>query len=140
MDIINWLEVESNIYSSGQPDSHKWQEIAALGVKTVINLRPDAELQAPEQPQVEAAGMEYIQLPIASLNDFSADVVSQFQSLLNEKGNGLLVHCASGNRVGALFALAAAADGKSHDQAMERGRSAGLTKLAPQVEMLLSRG
>ena len=53
----------------------------------------------------------------------------------------MLLHCASGNRVGALLALAAAEDGASDDAALELGRRAGLGSQVPTVEQVLqSRG
>jgi hypothetical protein len=44
-----------------------------------------------------------------------------------------LLHCGSGNRVGALLALRESQDGADDESALEYGRSAGLTKLEPVV-------
>lgn len=137
MNVINWLEVEPQVYSAGQPDASAWADIAALGVKTVVNLRPRAEQMEDEQSLVEAAGMDYVYLPVASLNDLNDNMQRELNRLLDERDGGLLVHCASGNRVGALFALAYSRLGHNTEDAMARGASAGLTKLAPQVEIML---
>lgn len=136
MDVLNWCDVNDKLCCAGQPQPQDWSAIAASGVQTVVNLRPAAEQPLSEQPDVEAAGMRYVNIPIGSLNDFTEQAISQFRELLNSDDK-LLVHCASGNRVGALYAFTAAAEGKSVEQALELGRSAGLTKLAPMVEARL---
>lgn len=138
MDVFNWLEVEPHVFSAGQPGPDSWVAIAAAGVKTVVNLRPPEESEDDEQPLVEAAGMTYLNLPVSSLHDIDAAMIATLDTLL-AADDGLLVHCASGNRVGALFAFGAAANGQSFEAALARGQRAGLTRLAPQVAMLLQR-
>lgn len=137
MNVINWLEVEPQVYSAGQPDAAAWAEIAAAGVTTVVNLRPRAEQAEDEQAQVEAAGMSYHYWPVASLDDLSVEMAQQLHQLLDQQPQGLLVHCASGNRVGALFAMEQHIMGHNVEDSMARGRTAGLTKLAPQMELRL---
>lgn len=52
----------------------------------------------------------------------------------------MIVHCGSGNRVGALFALRAFHDeGYDLESAMEKGGLAGLTKLEPYVRQCLTK-
>ncbi len=59
--------------------------------------------------------------------------------LLEHKDKNVLVHCASGNRVGALFALRAAwLDGKEKDLALKIGRERGLTSLEKTVSEMLA--
>ncbi|HKJ95517.1 MAG TPA: hypothetical protein VKA32_07805, partial [Gammaproteobacteria bacterium] len=62
-----------------------------------------------------------------------ADAMKRFDA------DHLMVHCASGQRVGALVALKAGwIDGLPVDQAMEVGRKAGLERLEPVVRAQLS--
>ena len=49
----------------------------------------------------------------------------------------MLVHCASGNRVGALIALSAADEGVPVEEALARGRAAGMTSTEARVRELL---
>ena len=52
-----------------------------------------------------------------------------------------MVHCASGNRVGAMLALKAAwIDGASPEEALQLGVDAGLTRLHDRVATLLEQG
>ena len=58
--------------------------------------------------------------------------------LAQAEGERTLLHCASGNRVGALMALRAAwLHGASDEEALAIGRAHGLASLRGQVEMLL---
>ncbi len=50
----------------------------------------------------------------------------------------VLLHCASGNRVGALLALRARMHGASPEEALELGNEAGLSSLRSTVETLLN--
>jgi protein tyrosine phosphatase (PTP) superfamily phosphohydrolase (DUF442 family) len=49
----------------------------------------------------------------------------------------VLVHCASANRVGALFALSTYRETGDFDKALEAGREAGLTRLEGTVRKVL---
>lgn len=127
------------LLTGGQPASADWSRLAAGGVSTVINLRPRAELgERDEAAEVRAAGLRYEALPIAGAGDITLDNARALSDLLGSADGGVLVHCASGNRVGALLALAAwQADGLSPREALELGRRAGLTGLEPRVRELL---
>ena len=54
-------------------------------------------------------------------------------------GHPVLLHCASGNRVGALMAMKARfVDGKSPAEALAEGRGSGLKALEPLVMQLIA--
>ena len=60
--------------------------------------------------------------------------------LLTHADKNIMVHCASSNRVGALFALRAAwLDGLSTEQALEVGRQHGMTSLEDKVSKMLAK-
>jgi protein tyrosine phosphatase (PTP) superfamily phosphohydrolase (DUF442 family) len=52
----------------------------------------------------------------------------KLDAILAEADGPVLVHCGSGNRVGALLALRASINGASDEEALELGRQAGLTR------------
>lgn len=127
------------LLTGGQPAPGDWQSLAAGGVNTVINLRPRAELgERDEAAEVQAAGLRYEALPIAGAGDITLDNARALHALLASAEGTVLVHCASGNRVGALLALAASDAGELPPrEALELGRRAGLTSLEPRVRELL---
>lgn len=130
-----WHHPREGLLTGGQPALAEWAELKAQGVTTIINLRPSAEMAGRnEAAEVGATGMAYIELPVAGAEDVNADNARRLWSLLKASPAPVFVHCASGNRVGALLALGAAqSGGMDADAALEFGRSAGLRGLEPVV-------
>lgn len=123
---------------SGRVEPGQFDEVAANGVKTVINLCPPGELDFDEQAYVQNLGMQYVNIPIAGPQDLTEENARTLAALIaDEANNPALVHCQSGNRVGALYALASFLDGCGIDAALQAGRDAGLTKMEPMVRQLL---
>lgn len=134
------VALEGNVHSSGQPSAATIGKLGSAGIRTIIDLRPDQETPDLDEKAVAAsAGLDYHALPISGASDLTRGNVSRFDQLLKQsQADGVLVHCASGNRVGALMALRARwVDGKSADEALAIGKEAGMTGLAAEVERLL---
>lgn len=140
--MLNWQKIAPGLYSSGQPTPQQWQQIRQAGVRTVLNLRPDDEQPGSQEAQMVAdAGLRYCQLPVASGDAIDSACIDTFSALVDEcAADGLLVHCGSGNRVGALVALRAHMHQQASDsEALQAGRKAGLTSLEPRVIEIMSR-
>lgn len=130
-------------FAGGQPTREELARLAREGVRTVINLRAPGEAVDYDEP-AEAArlGMRYASLPIAGAGDLDRERVQHFGRLLDKarRDGGVLIHCASSNRAGALVALDEALNrGRPLDAALERGRAAGLAALEPVVVDLVQR-
>src|SRR3546814_1034559 len=66
--------------------------------------------------------------------DLTRENVLAFDALLRDAERPVLVHCASGNRVGAMAALRAAwVEGRSAEEAIAMGRDWGLKGLEEEV-------
>jgi uncharacterized protein (TIGR01244 family) len=134
------IAVDSRLHVSAQPTAEALGKLPAAGVRTVINLRPATEApDLDEKSVVEKAGMQYRSLPIAGSAGLTKDNVATFDRLLAEAKEGkVLLHCASGNRVGAMMALRARwVQGKSAEEALSIGKAAGLKGLETDVKALL---
>jgi uncharacterized protein (TIGR01244 family) len=134
------IAVDSRLHVSAQPTAEAFMNLPAAGVRTVINLRPAGETpDLDEKSIVEKAGMKYRALPIAGAAGLTRDNVALFDRILAETGEGkVLMHCGSGNRVGAMMALRAHwVQGKSAEEALVIGRSSGLKGLEGEVKSLL---
>ena len=129
--------------TGGQPTFDQLKKASETGFKAVINLRTDGELPDPEQEStwVEGFGMKYFHIPVAGAEGLTLENTKLFAEVLSKTENyPLIVHCKSGNRVGALFALKAFhIDGKSKEESLLIGERAGLTSLAPAVKKVLER-
>lgn len=113
-------------------------DIAALGdagIRRVVDLTPDAETpDFDEASAVGAAGLVYANLPLRGAGDLTRENVRAFDALMRDATQPVLVHCASGNRVGAMAALRAAwIDGKGAEDAVAIGKAWGLTGLEDEV-------
>ena len=130
-----------NRYVGGQPSAADLQRLAASGVRHVINLRPAAEQTGyDESAAVTAEGMQYHNLPVAGAADISFANAQALDALLADIGDEpVLLHCASGNRVGALIALRAGLAGSDPEEALQQGREWGLTSLEGVVRQRLER-
>lgn len=129
-----------NIHAGGRIAATDLPALRDAGIVHIIDLTPDAETpDFDEASAARAAGFAYDNLPIASPNDLSRDAVNAFHNLLRNTQGPTLVHCASGNRVGALAALRAAwIDGKTDEAAIAEGRRWGLRGLEAEVRKQLA--
>lgn len=128
------------VYSAGQPQPDDWSAIAAHGVTTVIDLRPDAERpDRDEASEVAAAGLVYRQIPVAGPQDLTPEAARTLWQSIEAAPGKVLVHCASGNRVGALLAIAAVREGgMAPAQALELGRQGGMASTEARVREVLA--
>lgn len=90
--------------TAGQPDSAGLARITAAGYRTVLDLRTNAEARGfPERRVARALGLEYVNLPVGHTY-VTAGQVRRLRALLADPARWpVAVHCASGNRVGALL-------------------------------------
>jgi uncharacterized protein (TIGR01244 family) len=140
LDIPNCCTPADGLCTGGHPQPEQLQEAGRRGVRTVVNLCPPAEARYDEAALVQSLGMHYVNIPIAGAGDLTADNARKLAAAVQEAGPGhpVLVHCASGNRVGALFAIKAhLVDGLGIEDALAEGRAAGLKALEPAVRKLL---
>lgn len=129
-----FAEPGAGLLTGGQPDARDLAQLYMQGVRTIIDLRAgDEDRGFDEAAEVARLGMTYMTLPIAGKDAITPENAEALQALLREHGGGTLVHCASGNRVGALLALGAARAGASREEALALGRRAGLKSLEPVV-------
>lgn len=139
--IPNVAQPVPGVLTGGQPTRDQLEEAAAAGYKTVVNLRTLSEDGAWDETEfVTQLGMEFVHLPISGTQDINRENAAALRKILRDpEVQPVMVHCASGNRVGALFAVGASLfDGASLDGALELGRSAGLTRLETMTREYLS--
>jgi len=126
------------VTSSGQPNEAALTVFAKRGYTTVIDLRTAGEDRGIDEPAaVERLGMEYVSLPIGR-EDITFDNAQMLDSLIAAADGPVLVHCGSGNRVGALLALSKSMNGADDAAALEYGRQGGMTGLESRVKEVLT--
>jgi len=103
--IDNFGRINDNYYRGAQPDARDYADLAALGVKTVIDLTRDGRDEEPGF--VRRAGMQFYRIPMTTSDRPSDSAVAQFLKLVNDPTNQpVYVHCQGGrHRTGVMTAV-----------------------------------
>ncbi|HJR07711.1 MAG TPA: tyrosine-protein phosphatase [Pyrinomonadaceae bacterium] len=103
--IKNFGQMDARFYRGAQPKEDDYKSLAALGIKTVIDLRDDATSY--ERPAVEALGMHYVNIPMSDKDYPREDQIAAFLKIANDPETGAFyVHCAGGrHRTGVVGAV-----------------------------------
>lgn len=99
------LQVD-NCYLAGQPQVADLEAFKAAGVKKIISLRDPSEINWDERAAVEAAGLEFVQIPMRSPDQMTAEKITEVCSLLQqaEENDELVVlHCGAAVRASAVW-------------------------------------
>jgi tyrosine-protein phosphatase SIW14 len=102
----NFHQINDHLYRGAQPTPEGFRQLAALGVRTIIDLRETGSRAEAEKRIVEADGMRYINIPFAGLGAPSDRQVSKVLSIFNDSAVGpVFVHCRRGaDRTGTVVA------------------------------------
>ena len=103
--IDNFGKIDDAYYRGSQPDRREYQELAKLGVKTVIDLQADGHDN--EKSLVQQAGMTFHRIPLTTTERPSEAAVKAFLAIVNDPANQpVYVHCAGGqHRTGVMTAV-----------------------------------
>ena len=119
--IDNFGRIDANYYRGAQPQGRDYADLAALGIKTVINLTSD-DASADEKGMVEQAGMKYLQIPMTTHAIPTAAQLAEFFKVVNDSASQpVYVHCVGGkHRTGVMTAAYRIShDGWTSDQAFK---------------------
>jgi protein tyrosine/serine phosphatase len=104
--IDNFGQVSPTYFRGAQPQGQDYADLAALGVKTVIDLTDD-DGQAGEKASVERAGMTYVRIPMSTHESVSNAKATQFLGIVDDAAHQpVYVHCVGGrHRTGVMTAI-----------------------------------
>lgn len=131
-------------YVAGQLQRDDFAAAAELGVRTVINNRPDGEAfdQLPHieaQQAAQANGLAYHYLPVVN-GQLTIETVEALRALLGEVEGPVLAYCRSGTRSTFLWAFAKGNELPS-EEIVEAAARAGydLRGIVPQLRAMRDR-
>jgi protein tyrosine/serine phosphatase len=103
--IDNFGRINGNYYRGAQPDATDYRDLAAVGIKTVIDLTRDG--CADEKRLVERAGMKFYRIPLTTSERPSEAAIARFLRLVDDPANQpIYVHCQGGrHRTGVMTAV-----------------------------------
>ncbi|MGA3185580.1 MAG: tyrosine-protein phosphatase [Bryobacteraceae bacterium] len=137
-NLPNFQKVDDHLYRGAQPSERGFQDIAELGVKTVIDLRENIDhSQAEEQKEVTNLGMRYISIPMEGMSTPKNDQVAQVMALLNDPAAGpVFVHCKRGaDRTGMVIAVYRIShDGWENKKALSEAKSYGMSPFQRSIQ------
>jgi tyrosine-protein phosphatase SIW14 len=104
--IDNFARVNDHYYRGAQPRGSDYAGLAALGVKTVIDLQTEGESPG-EARAVEAAGMRSIRIPMTQHVPPTPEQTAYFLAIINDPAmQPVYVHCRGGrHRTGVMTAV-----------------------------------
>jgi tyrosine-protein phosphatase SIW14 len=104
-NIENFGCINTKFYRGAQPKGSDYKDLAAMGVKTIIDLQQDGERN--EQRMVESAGMNFYRIGLSDKSWPSPEKVEQFLKIVNDPANQpVFIHCHGGrHRAGIMTAI-----------------------------------
>jgi TonB family protein len=111
---------------AGQPSAEMLGRLKKLGFRTLVDLSPEPHTATDEYVAMEAQGLRYAWVPITAEGLHAQDAAAVGR-IIGERDRGpFLVHGATADSAGAVWAVLAKRAGQSTEQALEEGRKAGL--------------
>ena len=103
--IANFGKVNDSLYRGGQPDQRAIQQLQAMGVRSVINLRMTNDVWKGEEAAVTASSMAYTNIPLHSLAAPTDAQVASILAAISTMPKPVFVHCQFGcDRTGTIIA------------------------------------
>lgn len=103
--VKNFGQMDERFFRGAQPKESDYKDLAALGIKMVIDLRDDPTSY--EKREAEAAGMRYANIPMSDKDRPKNEQIASFFTIANDSANWpFYVHCVGGrHRTGLIGAL-----------------------------------
>jgi uncharacterized protein (TIGR01244 family) len=104
--IRNFLRVNKDFCTGGQPRLEHLEMLKKDGVKSIINLRQPTEHRAEEeQAKAKELGLRYFNIPFV-FGDPKDEQVDEFLKITDDENNRpAFIHCTAGIRVGAFWMI-----------------------------------
>ena len=104
--IRNFLRVNSDFCTGGQPKIEHLETLKKDGLKAIINLRqPSEHRAAEEEAKAKELGLKYFNIPFA-FGEPKDEQVEEFLRITDDTANRpAFIHCTAGIRVGAFWMI-----------------------------------
>jgi uncharacterized protein (TIGR01244 family) len=126
--IRNFLQVNDQFCTGGQPRLEHLAKLKADGVKAIINLRqPSEHRAAEEEAEAKKVGLRYFNIPVSAGNP-KPEQADEFLKLTDDPANRpAFIHCTAAIRVGAFWMIRRVLrDGWTVEKAEAEAKKVGL--------------
>lgn len=128
--IVNFDKMSTKLYRGAQPTRNGLEQLAALGVKTVINLRQPGDVFPDEEATVKALGMTYLSMPMSGVKAPTLEQMAEILTAIEKAEGPVFVHCQFGcDRTGIVVACWRIAHGWSNEKALAEAETYGISPL-----------
>jgi protein tyrosine phosphatase (PTP) superfamily phosphohydrolase (DUF442 family) len=127
-DIRNFLRINKEFCSGGQPKLEHLAKLKEEGITTIINLRvPTEHRAADEEEMAKKLGLRYFNIPVV-FADPKDEQVDEFLKITDDPANRpAFIHCTGAIRVGAFWMIRRVLrDGWTIEAAEEEAKKIGL--------------
>jgi len=132
VSIKNFRQVNDWLYRGGQPKNSELEQLARLGIKTIISLRWSLEIVGTERRHAREMGLNFFSIPLTYWILPTRVEIDRFLAIMDEPSlRPIFVHCLHGaDRTGALIAIyRIARENWGADQAYEEMKNAGFHRV-----------
>lgn len=129
----NFARVNEHLFRGAQPSERGMALLAAMGIRTVINLRDDDARAERERVLVQSLGMRYFNVPMRGLARPKDEQIERVLALIADPANWpVFIHCRRGaDRTGTVIACyRIAKQGWTAKQAISEAKSRGMSLFA----------
>ncbi|MBW4572512.1 MAG: phosphatase [Tolypothrix carrinoi HA7290-LM1] len=130
------LKVSDEFSAGGQPTPETLKQLADEGYKSVVNLRSldEVGVLVLEQQQVQALGLQYVNVPLKSTDNLTAKVVSELEKLPTP----VYFHCGAGGRASAGALITFAIQQKlNREEVLAKAQELGINPDQPHLKQFL---
>ncbi|GEM_PF-109467 len=104
--ISNFLRVNDQICTGGQPTLEDLARMKAEGIRAIVNLRRASEYNfAEEAAKARELGLRYIHIPVDGTNPQDSQAAEFVRATSDPENRPAFIHCAAANRVGAFWMI-----------------------------------
>jgi uncharacterized protein (TIGR01244 family) len=129
-ELPRFHRVNDQLYRGAQPKAEGIRKLAALGIKTIVNLRREDDHTLPEAAAARALGLRYFHVPMRDMSRPTDEQVSRALAIINSPENQpVFVHCRRGaDRTGVVIACYRIAhDGWTRKDATKEAKHYGMS-------------
>lgn len=129
---VERVHILDGILLATQPSADDFAHAKEAGVRTVVSMRhPGEHPELDEATLVKGLGMRFVNVPWNGEAELTDAIIDQHRAILRTAARPMLVHCSTGNRVGAIWYAFRVLDGGIEPaQAMSEAKRVGLASPA----------
>ena len=104
--IQNFLRLNEQVCTGGQPSMEDLAKLKAEGVKAIINLRQASEYNFEEEAaKAKELGLRYFYIPVNAADPRDEQVEEFLKVTADPENHPAFIHCRTANRVGAFWMI-----------------------------------